>query len=435
MSSINTELAALLSTVRRPGDFFISGTTEILAPRLEVDGVGLVALPLLPMQAEQLVAVAERAPYGRGGDTLVDTQVRRTWQIASERVRSGGKHWAGTLETILARIAAGLGVTEPIAAELYKLLVYDQGSFFVSHRDTEKVPGMFATLVLVLPSVSTGGELVVRHKDREVRLDLRCEDPSEAAFAAFYADCVHEVLPVITGCRLVLVYSLLRKGKGPVPEPPSYETEQGSVAALLQGWATGRQSPGDDAPEKLIYPLDHAYTPAELGFDTLKGADAAVAGVLVAAARQTGCELHLALVSIEESGTAEYADNGGWRRSRWSEPDLEAGEVNERHVFLSEWRRPDGSASALGEHPVEDEELSPPDAFDDMEPDQEEFQEAAGNEGATFERTYSRAALVLWPRERVLAVLNQAGLPVTLPYLTDLTERWAASGGDRQSPL
>ena len=196
MSSIPADLAALLCTVIRPGDFFVSGTIEMLAPRLEVEGVGPVALPLLPVQAEQLVAVAERAPYGRGEETLVDTDVRRTWQIAADRVRLGGKHWPQTLETILARVAEGLGVAEPITAELYKLLVYDQGSFFVSHRDTEKVPGMFATLVLVLPSMSTGGELVVRHKEREVRLDLRCEEPSEAAFAAFYADCVHEVLPV-----------------------------------------------------------------------------------------------------------------------------------------------------------------------------------------------------------------------------------------------
>ena len=73
----------------------------------------------------------------------------------------------------MARVAEGLGVAEPITAELYKLLVYDQGSFFVSHRDTEKAPGMFATLVLVLPSMATGGELVMRHKGREVRLDLR----------------------------------------------------------------------------------------------------------------------------------------------------------------------------------------------------------------------------------------------------------------------
>jgi len=60
----------------------------------------------------------------------------------------------------LTRVAEGLGVNGPIEAELYKLLVYDEGSFFVSHRDTEKVPGMFATLVLVLPSTSTGGACV-----------------------------------------------------------------------------------------------------------------------------------------------------------------------------------------------------------------------------------------------------------------------------------
>src|SRR5262249_18979983 len=79
--------------------------------------------------------------------------------------------------------------------------------------------------------------------------------------------------------------------------------------------------------------------------------------------------------------------------------------------------------------------ICPPDALDDMDPDEEHFREATGNEGASFERTYRRAALVLWPRERIFAVLNQAGLSVTLPYLDDLTERWSASGEDRQSAL
>ncbi len=72
MLSITTELAEVLSTVCRPGDFFASGTAEILAPRPEVDGVRLVALPLLPVEAEQLAAGAERAPHGRGAETLVD---------------------------------------------------------------------------------------------------------------------------------------------------------------------------------------------------------------------------------------------------------------------------------------------------------------------------------------------------------------------------
>ena len=96
MSAITTDLAEELSTVRRPGDFFTFGMAEILAPRLEVDGVGVIALPLLPVQAAELIAVAERAPYGRGADTLIDTDVRRTWQISAGRVYIGGKHWAAT---------------------------------------------------------------------------------------------------------------------------------------------------------------------------------------------------------------------------------------------------------------------------------------------------------------------------------------------------
>jgi predicted 2-oxoglutarate/Fe(II)-dependent dioxygenase YbiX len=158
-------------------------------------------LPLLPVQAEQLIATAERAPYGRGEETLTDPEVRRTWQISPDRVRLGGRHWSKTFDTIVARVAQGLGVTGKVEAQLYKLLIYDQGSFFVRHRDTEKVKGMFATLIVAVPSLSAGGELVVRHKEREARLDLRCEEPSDIAFAAFYADCVHEVLPVTAGYR------------------------------------------------------------------------------------------------------------------------------------------------------------------------------------------------------------------------------------------
>ena len=152
MLSIAVEFAKALGTVNRPSAFFVAGTEQMLAPGLTGRGVGPVALPLLPAQAEQLIAAAERAPYGRGEDTLTDISVRRTWQIDAGRVRIKDKRWLQTIRAIVARVTEGLGVADPIEAELYKLLVYDQGSFFVPHRDTEKMPGMFATLVLALPS-------------------------------------------------------------------------------------------------------------------------------------------------------------------------------------------------------------------------------------------------------------------------------------------
>src|SRR3954466_6306406 len=249
MPMITADLATVLGKIRRPGNFFAAGTTELLAPLLEVEGVGPVALPLLPAQADQLAAAAEPAPYGRGAATLVDPAVRRCRQIGPDRVRISGRHWARALEAIVARAAEGLGVDGPVSAEFYKLLLYEEGDFFVGHRDTEKAPGMFATLVVALPSSFSGGELVVRHKGREVRLDLRADDPAEVAFAAFYADCVHEVLPVTRGCRLILVYNLLRRGRGRAPEPPDYTAEQARVAALLQSWCDSKRRQDDDAPE------------------------------------------------------------------------------------------------------------------------------------------------------------------------------------------
>lgn len=441
MASITTALAEVLQKIRRPGDFYVSGVTRIFTPSLEVDGVGPIALPLLPIQAEQLVAVAGQAPYGRGEETLVDTTVRRTWQIDAARVHLGGRHWQSALEEIVKQAATGLGVTQAVMAELYKLLVYDTGSFFVSHRDTEKAPGMFATLIIVLPSPYTGGELRVRHGEREVHLDLQRTDPSEVAFAAFYADCLHEILPITSGWRLTLIYNLLlQPDKGRLPEPPSYKAEQEIIAKLLRDWIAAKNTPDDDSPEKLIYPLQHAYTPAALAFNALKGVDAAVASALIPAAEQADCDLHLALLSIEESGTAEYADYDDYysrRRGRGrSDNDAETFEIVEvcdRTATLSDWQRADGKLAELGEFPFEENELCPPDAFDELQPNEQHFHEATGNEGASFERSYRRAGLVLWPRARWLAVLNGGGLSVTLPYLEELTEDWLAGGAGRDA--
>jgi predicted 2-oxoglutarate/Fe(II)-dependent dioxygenase YbiX len=433
MSSIGTALLDSLRSVERPGDFCVGGIREIFMPAIDVDGVGRIAFPILPVQAERLVAIAEAAPHGRGEETVVDREVRRTWQVDSAKVRIGGRHWEKTLAGLVADIALGLGVSDPVAADFYKLLVYDTGSFFVDHRDTEKVPGMFATMVLVLPSTHSGGELVIKHLGREVILDSRPEEPSEIGFAAFYADCVHEVRPVKAGCRLALVYNLHFVGKGRTLKAPDYRAEHGRVVELLRRWASA-----EDEPDKLILPLQHAYTPAELSFSALKGADAGLASVLVKAAVEADCDIHLALVSIEESGGAEHTGYGGrrrWSRDEEEDEEFEVAEVIDRALVLSEWRRPDGDEARIDDFPFAEDELCPPDAFEDLTPDEQHFHEATGNEGASFERTYRRAGFVLWPTARRLAVLNQAGLRTTLPYLEDLTARWETSDASIQSPL
>ena len=175
-----------------------------------------------------------------------------------------------------------------------------------------------------------------------------------------------------------------------MPKAPNYDKEQEAIRTLLKRWAKAPRSPADGEPEKLIYTLEHAYTPAELGFGSLKGADAGIAEVVVAATRHSGCDVHLALISIEESGSAEYTgDYYPSRRGRYRDDDEGADEfkvveVTDRRAVASAWRRPDGEPSRLTEIPIMEGEFSPPVSFEELEPDEEHFHEATGNEGASF---------------------------------------------------
>ncbi len=97
MSSITTDLAKILSTIQRPGNFYTLGTIETFAPQVQVEGIGPI---FLLVQVKQLVAVAEQAPHIRGEGTLVNSDVRRTWQINADKVHLEGRYWPQTLESI-----------------------------------------------------------------------------------------------------------------------------------------------------------------------------------------------------------------------------------------------------------------------------------------------------------------------------------------------
>jgi hypothetical protein len=429
--SIVSDLPAALTEVRRAGDFFAHGVFDWRAPSLRVKGVGAIALPLVEEQARRLISAAEFAPYGRREETIVDASVRNCWQIAADRVEIAGALWDKALAGVAARAADGLGVEGNVEAVFYKLLIYEPGGFFLSHRDTEKCPGMFATLILAPAGVHSGGELAVRHGDREALLDLNSTDPAEASFAAFYADCPHEVKPIETGYRLVLLYNLRRKGKGQEPKPPNYDREAHRIAKLLQRWRDE-----DGLPEKIVFPLEHAYTPAELSFAALKGADQAIAKTICAAACEAGCDLHLALLTVTESGAAEYTGSYS-RRGRWGEEEeeFEAGEVLDRDARLSNWKSQNDENCDFPALGVTDDQLSPPGVFDDLKPDEEYFGEATGNEGASFDRTYRRAALVLWPSEGLLSIIAGADLPDALRYLKNFIERAADAEARAQAKI
>ena len=402
-------LEELLRSVERPGDYCAHGRLFAAMPVVHVDGVGALSFPVPAGQVRALLSVAERAPYGKGPDTVVDTSVRDCWQIDAAQVRLGGSAWPETFAAVLESAARGLGCpADRLEARPYKLLVYEEGGFFSEHRDTEKAAGMVATLCVSLPTAGSGGELIVRHGGRETMIDLRAEEPSELAFAAFYADCTHETRPVVAGHRLSVVYNLsLRRGDTRTPrKAPDYSAVAGRIAQRLAVRGEAVAAAGSAAPA-IVWLLDHEYSSAGLSFDALKNGDDAVARTLALAADRADWALHAAIVHIEEEGAAEFR---GEPVDYWEGPADEVGDVRMGELFhsarrLADWVGRDGNVGVFGEVPLDVAELLPRGALDDAEPDEQRLHEASGNEGVTLERAYRRAALAMWPRTATLDVV------------------------------
>ena len=136
---------------------------------------------------------------------------------------------------------------------------------------------MVATLVVVLPSAHEGGELVVRHEGQERTIDFGgpADRQFHIHFAAFYADCEHEVRPLRKGYRLCLVYNLtLAKSKKHHHRAAGLGAHRGDQH---RSFASGRRA---SSAEKLVITLDHQYTQDGLAWDALKGVDRARARIL-----------------------------------------------------------------------------------------------------------------------------------------------------------
>ena len=174
---------------------------------------------------------------------------------------------------------------------------------------------------LGLPHAATlTAELLVGHNE-----ESKTYRGSRAALSlvALYADCRHEVLRVKSGYRITLTYNLLLHGNTSRPDGNDGTVDE--LADLLREhlstpvpWYYGRPAIDPDPPNRLVYLLDHEYTPRGLNWRRLKGADASRVALLRTAADKAGCEAVLALADIRTTHGAFPADEGyGYRRGGW----------------------------------------------------------------------------------------------------------------------
>ena len=408
------------------GDAQAASSVELTARTddldLEVEGFGPVKFPVTPAKARKLLGLGQPAQFGRGEETLTDPDVRDTWEIPRHLVRA---EWdAAALKDVLATVKEKLGLPHAagLTADLHSLLVYEPNQFFLAHQDSEKDDSMVGTLVVTLPSSYTGGELMVGHNEEWTAYR---GSKTALSLVAFYADCRHEVLKVKSGYRITLTYNLLLHGDTSRPEGDDGIAAE--VADLLrEHFSTPVPryygGPATDPPNRLVYLLDHEYTPRGLNWRRLKGADARRVSLLRTAADKAGCEAVLALADVKTTHSAFPADEGyGYWDQRWddgdydeseeeysgdasgSEGDYDIQDLIDSEVTLTHWTELEGTRLEEISLYVDGKEVCASTPAGDLTPYSSEYEGYMGNWGNTLDRWYHRAAVIVWPRKQAFA--------------------------------
>lgn len=127
-----------LSKIENSGSYATYGVFKTFPPPgISVDEVGDIPTKLDQQSAQSLVKVSDKAPFGKGNQTLVDETVRKTWEIAGGKVSFRNTAWHDWFKDVVERVAKELGVASPknVRAELYKMLLYEEGAMFKPHKE------------------------------------------------------------------------------------------------------------------------------------------------------------------------------------------------------------------------------------------------------------------------------------------------------------
>lgn len=206
---VKKHICKVLSEIEKSSSFSCFDVLESCPnPGLYVNGIGIIGLPLSDRDAKTIskASVTRQSPFGKGSQTLIDLSIRKSWQIDLQQFELRNPEFNSQIKDAVQRITSDLDITcgpENVVPQLYKLLLYEEGAFFLPHQDSEKAQNMFGTLTVSLPSKHSGGDIHLSHNG-----DTRVFQSSESSefncsHVAWYADVTNKVKPVTSGNRLL----------------------------------------------------------------------------------------------------------------------------------------------------------------------------------------------------------------------------------------
>lgn len=423
------QFVELMKKIENSGTFSVSGKLDPLFPGLVIKDVGEISLPLSAYQAEEIIKQCEQAPFGFREETIVDTNVRNVWQISPTAVELTNPQWDLVIANACKEVAKQLGLSDcKINFELYKVLVYAKGSFFQEHRDTEKIQNMFATMVVNLPSTHEGGELIVKHGGESKLYSFAGKSKFYPEFAAFYADCYHEVKPLRSGYRLALIYNLAIADREQQPLLSQQEEIIDQVDACIQKWS---QSKGDRPI--FAYLLDHSYSEQHLSISTLKNNDFPKVCLLLKSAEKNHCKAFLCLVSYIEESYGDYWEGKGYRRhEEVSESNFEEYEITHQEIYAHHFISSQGEKIDVESLTLDENEIFAEIPLREGPGREVSISEATGNAGATKELWYHRGAIIMWPEHSDLDIVLKIDIAYGIYYFKKMIQEQDISGGENR---
>ncbi|GGF94355.1 MULTISPECIES: 2OG-Fe(II) oxygenase [Cysteiniphilum] len=414
------EIQAALEALEPKGNFYAQRTISGSYLQVNVNKIGRLVYPLTAEIIQSLIALAEPAKYGLKEQTILDESVRKVWEIKPTKFKILKMGWRKGFEPLLDRIKRDLGLPDEtgLSVDLHNMLVYEPGCFFKPHQDSEKVDNMVATMVVVLPTKHSGGELVVEHNGRSYTFDSAKESKLVQAFS-FYADCRHEVKSLKSGYRVVLTFNLILENyKGQMNSLTERDFDKRIDQAIAHYFSTRDWLPSwrrnEDKPLKFVYLLDHEYTESGLSWQHLKNTDRMRVEALLKASDKHQLDAYLTLVDSHETWDC-YDDNDDFYSSKYYDDEEEDEESEEANYILNDiidsettieyWLDRQGNHRNFNTCYVEDCYVHATVSGEDFTPYDSEYEGFMGNYGNTMDRWYKRAAIVMWQKKDAAAIL------------------------------
>lgn len=417
----NEKVLKILNDIKGSGSYVNKGTRDFILPGLEINGLDELSFPINKIQVESLIKIAHKAPFGKGSETILDNTIRSAWEINADQIRFSNPKWQDLLSSILKETKQKLGIeSNNICANLYKMLIYEEGDFFLPHKDSEKEKGMFGTLILGLPSKHSGGELIVSFEGETTTINF--SEPTQnhqIPYCAFYADCTHEIKHLISGYRVVVVYNLIQELGEIIPK---IEPKAAQVTELQN--ILNENKNGVDYPKVIL--LGHQYTEENFSAQGLKGNDKTKAETLLIAAEKAGYYAKMGLVTSYQMGQLESDDYGG--RSYYDDYDEDSatgtmGEIYDESIRVEHWAN--DNLPTLSGFTIDKDKIIKDFELNDGEPDEQEADGYTGNAGMEMHYWYHYGAIFLWPKSQHFEILEQkTSYASRIDWLEYYTTNW-----------